>query len=187
MGDLTMLDIMVFFVGALVIAALSRRSLADPRSHGFMRFLAFEAIWALIVMNAGSWFRDPLSLRQIVSWAILIASAALAVEAFRKLASSGNPRPVTPESPLYTFENTSQLVSAGIYGKIRHPMYASLILFAWGAALKSTSFWSIATALAATGFLFFTARTEELENLERFGEPYDSYMEETWMFIPGLF
>ena len=182
-----MFDIMVFFVGALLIAAFSRRCLADPRSHGFMRFLAFEAIWLLIVMNARAWFRDPLSSHQIISWIFLTASAALAAGAFMKLASSGNPKPVSPESPLFAIENTSRLVCTGIYAKIRHPMYASLILLGWGAALKHPSVWSIVAALVATGFLFLTARTEELENLERFGEPYDSYMDQTKMFIPGLF
>ena len=181
-----MLDIMVFFVGALLIAVFSRRSLSDPRSHGFMRFLAFESLWALIVLNARPWFRDPFSLHQIVSWILLAGSAALALGAFLKLSSAGKPLPVPAGSPLFKIENTSELVSTGIYGRIRHPMYASLILLGWGAALKSSSFWSLTVALVATALLFLTARTEELENLERFGQPYDDYMERTKMFVPGL-
>jgi protein-S-isoprenylcysteine O-methyltransferase Ste14 len=182
-----MLDIMVFFLGALAIGAFSRRSLSDPRSHGFMRFLAFEALWALIIMNARGWFRDPLSVHQVISWILLAGSAALAIGAFVRLGSSGRPQPVRPGSPLFRFENTSRVVTTGIYARIRHPMYASLILLGWGAAMKSASFSSLAAALLATGILFQTARTEELENLERFGEPYDRYMDQTKMFIPGLF
>ena len=182
-----MLDIMVFFIGALLIAALSHRSLSDPRSHGFMRFLAFEALWALIVMNARPWFRDPLSPHQIVSWLLLAGSAALAASAFLKLGSSGTARPVPSGSPLFRFENTSQMVTTGVYSKIRHPMYGSLALLGWGAALKGVSFWSLAIAVLASVLVFLTARNEELENLERFGDPYDDYINRTRMFIPGIF
>lgn len=182
-----MLDIMVFFIGALLIAALSRRSLSDPRSHGFMRFLSFEALWALIVMNARPWFRDLLSLHQIISWILLVTSAAVALSAFATLGRKGDARPVAAGSTLFKFENTSHLVTTGLYAHIRHPMYASLVLLGWGAALKTFSVWSLAMAVVATALLVMTARTEELENLERFGEPYDDYMNSTKMFIPGLF
>ena len=126
-----MLDIMVFFVGAIAIAAFSRRSLSDPQSHGFARFLSFEAVWALLVMNVRLWFVNPFAPHHLVSWIALIASAALAIGAFVKLGAAGKPQPVTPGSSLFRFENTSRIVTTGIYKRIRHPMYGSLILLAW--------------------------------------------------------
>jgi protein-S-isoprenylcysteine O-methyltransferase Ste14 len=42
-------------------------------------------------------------------------------------------------------------------------------------------------ALAATIFLILTAKREEIENIEYFGEKYREYMKSTKMFIPSVF
>jgi len=36
-------------------------------------------------------------------------------------------------------------------------------------------------------FLYVTARVEERENIERFGEQYRQYMKKSRMFIPFIF
>ena len=181
-----MLSIMVFLVGALVIAALSWRVFSDVRSHGFSRFFVFEILWALLVMNASAWFRDVLSVRQLVSWLLLTGSAALAVAGFVTLRRvRGKPGPRTKRSQ-YAFEETATLVTTGPYRYIRHPLYASLVLLAWGAALKGAGVFSLLFALCASGLLYVACYQEELENLERFGESYDAYMERTKMLIPGI-
>lgn len=181
-------SIMVFFLGALVIAGISWRTFSNPRSHGFFRFLAFEAMWALIMMNARAWFQDVLSFKQIFSWILLIASFVLAVHAFYVFIKHGKPaRRAGNRSPNFAVEETTALVTTGIYGSIRHPMYTSLMLLTWGAAFKTLGFWTILMALIATGLLFVTARAEEFENLEKFGEKYDSYMSRTKMFLPRIY
>ena len=55
----------VFGLGSLFIVVLSRRSLRDPRSHGFWRVFAFEALLGLLLVVVGRWFVDPLSSRQV--------------------------------------------------------------------------------------------------------------------------
>jgi protein-S-isoprenylcysteine O-methyltransferase Ste14 len=178
--------IMLFFVGSLVIIGFSWRVFSNPRSHGFFRFLAFEAIWAVITINVPWWFRDVLSARQIVSWILLLGSLALAISGFYLLRAAGR-RPVKESSTNYAFEETSRLVTTGPYHYIRHPLYTSLILLAWGAALKSGSLASVFFSLLAAGLLYFAALAEEEENLDRFGESYAEYMTGTQMFIPGVF
>ena len=183
-----MASIMVFFLGALIIAGISWRTFSNPRSHGFFRFLALEAMWALIVMNAGAWFQDVLSVKQIFSWFLLAASLVLAVLAFVVFIRLGKPaRRTGIRSSNFAIEETTALVTTGVYGSIRHPMYTSLMLLTWGAAFKTLGFWTLLMALIATGLLFVTARAEEFENLEKFGEKYDSYMARTKMFIPGIY
>ena len=54
-------------------------------------------------------------------------------------------------------------------------------------AFQSGSFAGIFFAVLSTGLLYLTALTEELQNLERFGETYEKYMTETRMFVPGVF
>jgi protein-S-isoprenylcysteine O-methyltransferase Ste14 len=182
----TMWLIMLFFLGSLVIIGFSWRVFSNPRSHGFFRFLAFEAIWAVITINVQWWFRDVLSASQIVSWIFLLGSLGLAISGFQLLrAASGHS--VKESSTNYAFEQTSRLVTSGPYRYIRHPLYTSLILLAWGAALKSGSLASIFFSLLATGLLYLTALAEEEENLERFGETYAKYMTSTRMFVPGVF
>ena len=45
-----MISTVVFAIGSIPIVWLSRRSLLHPTTHGFSRFFAFEAIFALIVL-----------------------------------------------------------------------------------------------------------------------------------------
>lgn len=169
----------IFVSGSALIAYFSRHCLTDTRSHGFYRFFAFEAILALILINIGYWFDAPFSPVQIVSWIVLSASFFLAVHGLYLLVARGR--------PAGWFENTTTLVKNGAYKWIRHPLYSSLFWLAWGVALKDISCVSLALAFTASVFLFEAARTEERENLEKFGAEYAKYMRLTKMFVPFVF
>lgn len=178
----------VISAGSLAIGMLFWRSWVRGRTavHGFYRFFAFCALLALIVMNLDFWNRDPGSLHQILSWLFLSGSLLLALPAFYFLIKIGRPTPAAPESPAMGFENTSRLVTVGIYRFLRHPMYASLIYLVWGVSLRYVTAGRIALAIVATGFLVATAKVEERENIERFGEEYRAYMTHTRRFVPFL-
>ena len=177
----------VLGLGTCFILLLSRRSLPHPRSHGFWRLFAFEGLLILIVLNAPVWFRRPFAPRQVASWLLLIASAALALHAVHLLHSAGRPAAGAGEGPDLHWERTTKLVTAGAYRYIRHPMYASLLALAWGTCLKHFSVASVGLALAACGFLVPTALAEERENLAEFGAAYAAYMKTTKRFIPWVF
>jgi protein-S-isoprenylcysteine O-methyltransferase Ste14 len=70
---------------------------------------------------------------------------------------------------------------------IRHPLYCSLLLLAWGVFLKDPSLLGGGVALIASAALVATAKVEEAENLRRFGDDYAAYMKTTKMFLPFLF
>jgi protein-S-isoprenylcysteine O-methyltransferase Ste14 len=176
---------MIWFIGTLILAALSWRAFADRRSSRFGLFLAEATLWAVLVMSAPGWFRDPLSIAQIVSWILLAGALVLAVSAFVVL--SGGRRSPRRSPGTTRPSQVSPLVTNGPYRYVRHPLYAALMLLAWGAAFKAPSFFSIVLALITTGLLYYTSYQEELENLERFGQEYDLYMGTTTMFIPGVF
>lgn len=118
-----MVRVAVFLVASTVIVRLSWRSLRDPRSHGFYRFFAFELLIALVLLNVPVWFHHPLSACQLVSWALGAASIGLAIAGFRLLRVIGRPSPTSPQGANLGFENTTTLVTTGVYGFIRHPMY----------------------------------------------------------------
>lgn len=169
----------IFGVVAVMIVLVSWPSFGQPRSHDFPRFFAFLAILGLFMLNVDRWFSDPFTPLHILSWALLTASLILVVHGFYLLRVVGQPKD--------NIENTTTLVLVGVYRYIRHPLYGSLLWLAWGISLKDTSLLSIGLALVATSALIVTARTEEAENLQRFGDGYAAYMKTTKMFIPYLF
>jgi protein-S-isoprenylcysteine O-methyltransferase Ste14 len=183
---------LLLIAGSAAIVYVSRKPLAHPGSHGFYRFFAWEAILALAVLNLPVWFRDPFSPGQIVSWVLMILSAFLVVHGVHLLDVVGKAGTRAKErgsaEANYQFENTSRLVRVGAYRFIRHPLYASLLYLAWGIYMKQpASLPGFALALAATVFLWLTARADEEECRRSFGDEYVEYMKQTRMFIPFVF
>jgi protein-S-isoprenylcysteine O-methyltransferase Ste14 len=177
-----------FGIGTLLLIYISRASLRATRSHGFYRFLAWEAILALCVINIEFWFRDPFVWNQIIAWTLLFAAFVPLISGVRALTLRGKPVADRDEDPsLLGFEKTTQLVTSGIYKYIRHPLYSSLLLLTWGIFFKHLSAAGIALAVAATVFLVFTARADESECIQFFGAEYQDYMKQTKRFIPFLF
>ena len=86
-----------------------------------------------------------------------------------------------------SFEKTTVLVTTGIYRYIRHPLYGSLLLLAWGAFLKGITWYSACAVAAATVCLVATAKADEAECVRYFGPSYEQYMRRTRMFVPLLF
>jgi protein-S-isoprenylcysteine O-methyltransferase Ste14 len=174
-----MVKSIVFLLVTIGLVALSWRAQVLQRAHGLYRFFAFEAIAALTVLNADVWFRQALSLRQVISWLLLALSLTLAVHGFHLLYAIG--------LPTGDIEDTTVLVEVGAYRYVRHPLYASLLLLAWGAFLKAPSWTCALLGLVATASLVATARVEENESLRKFGDGYAAYMRRTRMFVPFLF
>lgn len=182
-----MTESLLFLAGTAFFVYVSRHALLNPRSHGFYRFIAWECMLALVLLNFPMWTVDPFSPRQIVSWLLLASSLALAVHAVQLLKRIGQPGTERQDAELYKFERTSQLVTDGAFRYIRHPMYAALLYLAWGAYLKDLSPASTALAAVASLALFITALRDEAECLQHFGTPYAEYMKTNRRFVPFLF
>ena len=181
------LQVAIFVLASAGLIYVSHASLHQPRAHGFWRFWAWEAIAALVVLNAPVWFRDSLAWHQLVSWLLLCLSLVPLALGVRQLRRARRAEQERPEAGLLEFEKTAELVTTGVYRYIRHPMYSSLLLLAWGVLWKAPSWSSAALAAGATGCLLATARAEERENCRFFGPAYAAYMQRTRMFVPFLF
>lgn len=177
----------VFLAATAWLAYVSRRSLLAPRTHGFTRFFAWETIVILFLLNVDSWFRDPFSWHQIISWCLLILSLALVLAGVHLLRRVGKPDKQRDGTSLVGIEKTTALVTVGVYRYIRHPLYSSLLCLAWGLFFKDPSWVGGLLAVVSTLFLATTARLEEVENLCFFGLAYEAYRKQTRMFIPFLF
>jgi protein-S-isoprenylcysteine O-methyltransferase Ste14 len=182
----TDIRLVIFLIATAFLAFVSRGSLKNPRSHGFYRFFAWEAIVALILVNIPVWFADPLSEVQIVSWIVLALSLVLLGPGVHQLLARGRPTAHRKDDTLMAFEKTSALVTSGLYRYIRHPLYGSLLFLAWGAFLKDITWYSTCLVVLSTIWLVATAKADERECIEFFGPSYNEYMGRTKMFIPWI-
>jgi len=184
--DEMMLRLLVFSLVSVFFLRLSWRSLHNPKSHGFYRFFVFEGILILFLLNAPFWFRAPLSLPQLASLTLLFASLYFVAKGVSLLKQRGGYRRRQTNPENLPFENTAQLVTVGIYRYIRHPMYSSLLLLAWGIFLKRVTPLSWAMVAVTTVLVVVAALVEEKENIAFFGEPYRRYMKRTKRFMPFI-
>jgi protein-S-isoprenylcysteine O-methyltransferase Ste14 len=80
------------------------------------------------------------------------------------------------------------LVTTGVFSKIRHPMYLSLILMYLGLAMAWGVVWMLLPSLFFSALNVLIAIKEEEFLLRRFGHQYEEYMQEVpWRFIPKIF
>ena len=175
-----MLKIVIFFIFSLIIVKISWPYIFDTHSRKFYRFFAFEFLFLLILINCGYWLKNPFTLFRIITWMILGSSLLLAVYGIYHLLQGGKPQISG------NIETTTTLVTSGIYKYIRHPLYSSLILFGAVTLIKTPSLLATSLFSVATVFLYATARTEEKENILKFGRDYAVYMRRTSMFFPFL-
>lgn len=175
--------LVLFIAITVVVTVISRRTILNFTSHGFYRFLAWEAIAALMIWNLPYWFAEPFSVKQVISWILLIASLYVLWQGVSRLQNAKRSTS-RKESELYAFERTSELVTKGIYRYIRHPLYASLMYLAWGTFLKHISWISFILTLLASVSLIATAIADENECIQYFGDQYKKYMKGTKRFIP---
>lgn len=119
------------------------------------------------------------------SWVALLAGVmavviggAVMVLGFRGLGSSLTPLPRPRDG--------AELVESGVYARIRHPIYAGLILASFGWGLLTRSLPTVAAAMLLAIFLDIKARREEGWLIERFGS-YAAYRRRTKRFLPGIY
>lgn len=182
-----MLETLIIFMGSIALLYLSWGALSNPNSHGFYRFFAWEAILGLDALNFSVETANPLAPDQLLSTLLRVISLGLAIHALILLIKIGKPTQERTDRALIGFEKTSSLVTIGAFKFIRHPMYASLLFFAWGEFLKQVSWLGVFLVLVASVFLWLTAKRDEEECLTHFGSEYRCYMLKTKRFIPFLF
>ena len=177
----------IFGTVSLLLIGISWKSLRNPHSHGFYRFFAWETILALFLINMNFWFYEPFRWNQLIAWLLLFICLIPLVFGVHALQTRGKPEKQRQvDLALYGFEKTTSLVTSGIYQYIRHPLYSSLFLLAWGIFFKLPSLFGMILAVTATLFLIATAKADEAECIQFFGIQYQEYMKKTTMFIPYI-
>ncbi|MBI2862634.1 MAG: isoprenylcysteine carboxylmethyltransferase family protein [Chloroflexi bacterium] len=90
-------------------------------------------------------------------------------------------------SPSLEFSANQPLITDGVYGSMRHPMYASQLLFGLSQALLLQN-WIAGLGGLITFLLLYFVRVpkEEVMMLGQFGEQYRDYCERTGRILPRL-
>ena len=79
-----------------------------------------------------------------------------------------------------------ELIEAGPYRYIRHPIYTGLLLAFFGTALKMGDWRGVVAFIVVFASFLYKLRHEERWLLESFGDSYAAYMRRTRALIPGL-
>ena len=80
-----------------------------------------------------------------------------------------------------------RLITQGIYRRVRHPMYAALLLYDIAHVLVIPNWVAGPSNLVAFAVLFaLRVRAEERMMLEQFGDEYTAYMARTKRLVPGV-
>lgn len=91
------------------------------------------------------------------------------------------------ESFEYQIKKNHELITKGIYGYIRHPIYGALLLMVPGALLVSGSYTFIIGLISVLLAAEIFARREEKLLTKHFGKKYTEYKKTTKKFIPFVY
>jgi protein-S-isoprenylcysteine O-methyltransferase Ste14 len=151
----------------------------EPRDNpGVIAPPPLIALTALVLGLALDWFLPPFILRglfgfwtRLVLGGILIAAGlAIAIIAVRSFHRAGTN--VEPWKPAL------RLVTGGIFGLIRNPMYVALVVLLAGLAIALGSDWVFVLIVPAGLILHFgVVKREELYLEGKFGGSYRAYTE----------
>jgi protein-S-isoprenylcysteine O-methyltransferase Ste14 len=89
-------------------------------------------------------------------------------------------------TPLPRPRADGRLVEAGIYRRLRHPIYAGLICAGIGWSVLTASLPAALVALVLAVFLDLKARREEAWLVDRYKD-YAAYQQRSHRFVPGIY
>jgi len=148
-----------------------------PRTGGdAMHYLA----GLIMVLQVALWFvlEKRLSLRALdwFGWCVWALGMVMILLSIATLRRRGN---VPPGS---SFVDTGSLVTDGIFGIVRHPLYLGWSLMYFVPLLFNPRWETASLALAGVFAVQVVTREEEKALLDRFGEAYRCYAES----VPGM-
>ena len=136
-------------------------------------FGIFLVVWALdsFLLDKTTFLSEYVPLYVRISG--LIAAVAIAMS----LIQGGHAATRHDEGP-------TRLITTGVFGYVRHPLYLGCVLVYFGLAFSTLSLASVVLAVATFVFYDFLASYEERFLESRFGDDYGSYRKKTGRWFP---
>ena len=85
-----------------------------------------------------------------------------------------------------TLREKPELITAGPYAFVRHPIYTGIAFAMLGTALTVGAWWFFVLVIAF-GYFLISARQEEKDMLQQFPDAYPAYMARTKRLIPFVY
>lgn len=117
--------------------------------------------------------------QQLLGLVIMLLGLILCITARRTLGDNWT------NAKDYEAKKTHSLVTNGIYGVIRHPIYLGVTLIITGGEVVSTSYLIIFLPFVYY-WVYKQAKKEEVMLGDYFGRKYQKYLKSTSMFIPSI-
>ncbi len=86
--------------------------------------------------------------------------------------------------PLSKTTEGQELVTSGIYSKIRHPFYASILILFLGVAVIALNVYALLFYILFIIAVIIRIKKEEKKLIDKFGDEYKVYREEVPMLLP---
>jgi len=131
------MKVIVFLILSLPLLALSWRALFSLKNHGLYRLVVFECILWLAIQNYRYLIVEEFDFQQLVSSVFMITSLVFVLSAVLTMRKKGRVSKQRQDHTLLGFEKTTVLIESGIFKRVRHPMYSSLLFLAWGLLLRN--------------------------------------------------
>lgn len=154
------------------------------RRGEYLVVLQFLLIAAFILMPILPNLRDThfFHISELLRWAILVFCWAAAMV----MGGLGSHNIKEFLTPLPYPVDHNRLVTTGVYGIVRHPLYSSQLFAAFGWVVFTLSFSHLALLVLAFLFFSFKASKEERWLVQRHPE-YLDYAKKVRMFIPWIY
>ena len=189
------LSLWIAWIFAIAYAAIPPFWLLVHPLAGFWRkqrlnpFLVLVPLWLLIMagLAIGTLFGVELQLYHTawswLAWAVLFAAG---VSIYRQVGHGFGRERLVGQAELQPQRHEQKLITAGLHGRVRHPIYLAhfLMLTAWAIGAGSVATLALWIFGVLTGAVMIVLEDRELER--RFGDEYREYKRRVPALLPRL-
>lgn len=153
-------------------------------ARGEWYVVAQVGLFALVVFGPPTlpglpeWSPAAALIGSVVGLALMLAGAVLSVAGLLRLGPNLTPLPYPKDG--------SELVQAGAYAIVRHPIYGGLLIAAFGLGLVRHGWLTLVWALVLFAFFDVKSRIEERWLAEKFAD-YPAYQARVKKLIPWVY
>ncbi|MBU4348157.1 isoprenylcysteine carboxylmethyltransferase family protein [Patescibacteria group bacterium] len=171
----------IFFLSRVIVRQLQQREDKPFKKSSFHITVAETGRSATIIFQL---FVYPLKWNLLIGWqwlGIIIFILGVTISVYARIVLGDNWRTARKA------DKPRELVTTGIYGYTRHPIYFGSWLMGLGFELALASWIFFVILLIGSPFVLFCINEEEKLLLKWFGKEYRDYKNKTKRFMPHLF
>lgn len=155
-------------------AAPGQRALGAASDALFLGLLILGVLHVAVGPEALGVWRPPAAAR-IAGWFLLASGGVATVVAQRQMGSAWR---------VGIDDRPTELITTGLFGYVRNPIFTALLMFVAGAVLLSLAWWSVAIWVLTALGLRLQVALEERHLIVLHGDAYRAYAARAGRFVP---